>query len=70
MDVKVYRQSPMPLESQSRDVLNNFRAEKHSSDTIKRTIKIRDVVIPELQQLRLYFGPVVRKLGFPADIPL
>ena len=31
---------------------------------------VRGVVIPELQQLRLSFGPVVRKLGFPADIPL
>ena len=31
---------------------------------------VRGVVIPELQQLKLFFGPVVRKLGFPADIPL
>ena len=31
---------------------------------------VRGIVIPELQQLRLSFGPVVRKLGFPADIPL
>ena len=31
---------------------------------------VHGVVIPELQQLKLYFGPVVRKLGFPADIPL
>ena len=29
---------------------------------------VRGVVIPELQQLRLFLGPVVRKLGFPADI--
>ncbi|KAH9716892.1 hypothetical protein KPL71_021626 [Citrus sinensis] len=38
-----------------------------SSDTIK---SVRGIVIPELQQLKLFFGPVVRKLGFPADIPL
>ena len=33
-------------------------------------MSVRGVVIPELQQLKLFFGPVVRKLGFPADIPL
>ncbi|KAH9780682.1 hypothetical protein KPL71_008170 [Citrus sinensis] len=41
-----------------------------SSHPLKPVKSVRGVVIPELQQLKLYFGPVVRKLGFPADIPL
>ena len=32
-------------------------------------VRVRGVVIPELQQLKLFFGPVICKFGFPADLP-